>query len=601
MNSLSVADLEVLGRRAKLRRCDIGQSGATIEAIIKMTPGLLRQWEKKLPRKPKKELEDAWEDALLVPRDWLRNPQMHPVVGDTAKLENLVIDISIYECETVSDEIRCIGAWLSRSVWRRRTVRFEDLTGEEARRASIFAERYGVSGDATLQTIGDRYGLTRERIRQIVEKMAERLNGVTFTAPVIFKLKQLVQDSTPIALSIFNDNHHDLLGEKLSLEDADRFSREVLGIGIAVISDRSMGHTGNAIKRTVLSAQNEEENGLTVVVRDSARRMIRSCGAAQIMFVTGMASEMLNKSISITEVRKSIQSIEGMEWIIEDDGWFWFGLDTASNRAVEIARKVLSVTINRIDVEEIQQAICRNRIRRTSYHRDPRNKPPMLELPRHVLCEVLSRLPYLAVVQYDDFIVKEKINTDDVLSETELVLYNTLKQHNGVASRNTLYKEAVGKNFMSAINFQVLLSSSPIIRPFAVGLFMLRGWDITIESIQKAFESRPGSSGCPLLPDRDGWIEFELRMTASKLRELNMDLPAAAMSIPHGDYRFEGMVNGVFGIGASKNGISPRRFNQAFVRSLQDAGVKDTDVIFLKLHSELRRVIVSSNQSRQIA
>lgn len=531
---------------------------------------------------------------MLVPRGWLRNPQMHPVVRDAEELAYAVVDISTFECKTVADEIRCIGVWLSRNVRRRRTYRIEDLSEDEARRARIFAERYGVRGEATLQSVGDQYGLTRERIRQVVEKMTGRLNGITFVTPCFSKLKQLVQDSAPIALTIFNEKHRELLGENLSLEDADRFSREALGVGIANISDRSMGHTGNAIKRIVLPSQSEED-GLVVAVRDAARRMIRSCGAAQIMYVTGMVSEAMNKPVSVMEVRQSIQSVEGMEWIVEDDGWFWFGMDTVNNRAIEIARKVLAIADKRMDVEEIQQAICRSR--RLKYD-EGKNITPMVELPRHVLREVLSHISWLTIVQIDDFVLKEKIQPEGILSQSELALYNFLKQSGGVASRNTLYKEMVDKKLMSGASFQLLLASSPIICPYGGSLFTLRGWDSSIEVIQRAYQLRPNPLGhTPLLPDRDGWVEFQLKMTAARFRDLIMDLPCATMTtIPHGDYCFDGVVNGVFSIGAARKGNAPRRFNRAFVRHLKDAGVKDSDVLHLRVHPESRRVIVSSYQ-----
>lgn len=436
--------------------------------------------------------------------------------------------------------------------------------------------------------------MTRERIRQVVEKMTGRLNGITFTTPYFFKLRQLVQDSAPIALSLFNKKHQELLGEKLSLEDADRFSREILGIGVATISDRSMWQAGNAIKRMVLPIK-DEEDGLVVAVRDAARRMIRSCGAAQIMYVTGMVSEAMNKPVSVTDVRQSIQSIEGMEWIVEDDGWFWFGLDTVNNRAIEVARKVLAIADKRMDVEEIQQAICRSR--RLKYVEEKYNTP-MIELPRHVLREVLSHIPWLTIVQIDDFILKERIHPEEILSQSEFALYNSLKQSGGVASRNTLYKEMVDKKIMSGASFQLLLASSPIIHPFGGSLFILRGWDNSIEAIQRAFQSRPSSSySATLLPDPDGWVEFDLKMTTARFRDLLMDLPSAAMApIPHGQYSFEGVVNGMFDIGASRKGNAPRRFSRTFVRHLQDAGVKDTDVLHLRVHPESRRVIVSNGQ-----
>lgn len=599
MGSLTDTDNEALGRRLKMRLRENGQSSAEIALTIKVNPSTLRLWKTRLPKKPKKIEEDALEDALLVPRGWLRNPKMHPVVSEAGKFAPLVIDILDYECKSVADEIRCIGAWLSRNGRSRRTCRIEELSEDEMRRARMFSDRYGVSGEATLQSIGDQYGLTRERIRQVVEKMTDRLHGITFTTPYFFKLKQLIQDSEPIDLSNFNEKHQELLGEKLSLEDADRFSREILGIGIATISDRSMWQAGNAIKRMVLPIW-DEEDGLTAAVRDAARRMIRSCGAAQIMFVTGMVSEAMSKPISVTEVRQSIQSIEGMEWIAEDDGWFWFGLDTANNRAVEIARKCLAISDQRMDVEEIQQAICRSRQRRVSYNKDRHNRPPMIELPRHVLCEVLSRIPWLTVVQYDDFLLKEKVKPEDVLSQAELALYNLMKIHGGVATRNMMYEELIGnQNLMSVINLQVLLANSAIIRQTHRGLFVLRGSDISIEAMQRAFQSRPPAAmgSVRLLPDQDGWVEFDLKMTAARLRELNMDLPATVFSaIPPGEYSFEGVVIGKFTIGKGSAVNSTRRFSTAFVRHLRDIGIKDTEVLHLQAHMESKRVIVSKHQ-----
>ena len=52
-----------------------------------------------------------------------------------------------------------------------------DGTGTNAERnAAIFAQRYGAMGPdvSTLQACGDRHGMTRERARQICERMLER-------------------------------------------------------------------------------------------------------------------------------------------------------------------------------------------------------------------------------------------------------------------------------------------------------------------------------------------------------------------------------------------------------------------------------------------
>src|SRR3546814_17020102 len=78
--------------------------------------------------------------------------------------------------DSVAAEIRTAGTWLCRASFARRTVLHHELSPTAQRLADIFALRYGVDGEAhtTLKVIGDRFGLTRERIRQIVEKMVDR-------------------------------------------------------------------------------------------------------------------------------------------------------------------------------------------------------------------------------------------------------------------------------------------------------------------------------------------------------------------------------------------------------------------------------------------
>ena len=104
------------------------------------------------------------------------------------------------------DEIVAISSWLAEPNARRRTCNPLLLAESTARNARIFAQRYGSNGeDRTLEAIGMRFGVTRERVRQICAKMLGRSSGVRFSGgrfatPVI---DQLIADIQPLLPATF--------------------------------------------------------------------------------------------------------------------------------------------------------------------------------------------------------------------------------------------------------------------------------------------------------------------------------------------------------------------------------------------------------------
>ncbi|WP_037982913.1 sigma factor-like helix-turn-helix DNA-binding protein [Thauera sp. 27] len=73
--------------------------------------------------------------------------------------------------------------------------------GEYCPQCTDFAQRYGSDGeDRTLEAIGMRFGVTRERVRQICAKMLGRFSGGRFATPVI---DQLIADIQPLLPATF--------------------------------------------------------------------------------------------------------------------------------------------------------------------------------------------------------------------------------------------------------------------------------------------------------------------------------------------------------------------------------------------------------------
>ncbi len=128
---------------------------------------------------------------------------------------------------TLDEEILLIGRLLSR--------RAHASTHVE-RNAHVFRARYGGHGDdeSTLQAIGDVHGVSRERIRQIVDKQLSFLQVINFKTECFDALASACVTLEPLTLTLAEERLRHLLGGNLSLQGASDYGREVLGKSLPV-------------------------------------------------------------------------------------------------------------------------------------------------------------------------------------------------------------------------------------------------------------------------------------------------------------------------------------------------------------------------------
>ncbi len=561
-----------LGERAATRRRELKLSRVAVAGAVGVCELTLRKWEESLPTTNRGQKEDRWEAALHVPRGWLRNG------AATTPMPHLkTLDLTNESLASVTEEIRAVAAWLTRASERSRSPHVNSLTEAEQRRAIMFAERYGVAGSdgVILQVIGKHFGLTRERVRQVVDVMTARANGITFVLPCLSLLRTAATQMTAISVSEFESTYRALLGPMLSLSDADRFARELLGFGIASMTERSLWQAGNALQPMVAGTSGIQTR---VAVRDGSRRMIRSCGAAHVMFVTGLVSEALNCAISVQEVRQALTTIEGMEWLTDEEDWYWFGMETVNNRVLHVARKVLSVAERRLDIEELQQAVCRSR----RFSDEDRKLPPAVEVPRHVLAAILSRVPWLTVVQFNDFVLNDSVQMAEVLNASELAVAEMIRRHDGAVARRLLNKTFVATGIFSGPNLQIVLASSPIIRTLGFGVYGLRGVVVSQSALSAAMATVNAIAATPATFDSKGWCEFELAITEYGIRTGVISVPArVAKAIPGGVYEAAGVLNGSFSLNTTHPSVGRLT---GFVQLLRIAGIGARNRLRVRIH-----------------
>lgn len=582
--TLSSQVRESLGRRMKQRRREIGLSSTQLAARVSVNVATIRNWESELPAKHLGEREDRIEDILCLPRGSLRNPDATP-----PPIERIATRIVLAEagCVTVADEIRAVGVWLAHSSPFRRTIYRDKLAEGYRRLADYFAERYGVVGEdlSILASIGSRYNLTRERIRQVQAKMSERAAWAQFITPAIDRLEKAIAAAVPITVKQFDNDHRDLLGEQLSVESAMRFAREILGRGIGKLADLPSGPVGSDFQNMLIDSN--EDVSSARAIREAARKMIRSCGAAHILFVAGAASEIVGHGIAVNKVRKTVMSLRNFEWLVEDANWFWLGHELP-NRALSVVRKMLAVAGRKIDVDVLHSGVCRSR--RVLYDED-RDTPYPIEVPWTVLREMLTRTPWLVTIQKNDFQLVEDIAPEDVLPSNELQIYTLIKEHDGILASNVLLNRLIKTGQMGSIGLQMALSRSAAFHQHEFGIHAITGYPFRHDALRRAQELVGGARTISATTDESGWVNFDQTLTQYQFVHLSFDLPTGIGRLfPPGEYKLQGALSGfvIFG----KTPSAPTRVTR-LASALKRAGCKPGDEIHFRVHGQEKIMVIS--------
>lgn len=585
MPRLSPTDLARLGGRARMRRKDVGVSRFSLHRELGISLMTMSKWEQQLPSVRRETKEMLWEGLLQVPVGWLRDESLEtpPVRGPS------VCGMDAIETRTVADEIRCVGAWLSRPKAQKRTFNIADLNPDQRRHADVFALRYGVEGEeaSILACIGERYGVTRERIRQICYKMGERAQLLeTLATPLLDQLIGELRPHLPMLVEEVDARFRHLLGERLSIACVGRFAAEVLGRRVVTVSENATGLVARS-KPSVIDPNSHDAETIRAI-RDGAMSMVRSIGAANTYVLAGQVSEERPIPISPRQVISACKICEGFSWLAEKDGWFWFGPDIPlDNHLLSVVRKVLAAAGQRVDVEDIQQACCRSR--RPWVDEARRDRPSPVELPTFVISAALLQAPWLRCVQKNDFEFVHPVAIEDVVSPTELLIYREIVAAGGICRRFGLYDALVKNGKMLAITFQQTLGLSPIFAHLDFAVFAIRGWPWGDQSA--LFDSQPRPDGKRLVsvdPATDE-LSFRYELTHGATRNRLFYIPSAACTrLEPGEYRFlDGECE--FAVTVSRSRKAGLRVNR-LISAILAAGVKVGEPIDVSIHPANREI-----------
>lgn len=322
------------------------------------------------------------------------------------------------------------------------------------RNRRIAAAYFGFDGHGgeTLLSIGRRYGLTRERVRQLCLPMVRHFRARRFPTPILDRIVEHVSARVP---SLAGPIERELQRMKLT-----RHAFRLRGIM------RCARFLGRRLPFAVTSRDDVRfvgpggEARLAGIVSVSARGTVGRRGAATIGEVVASAAARAGTSVSEDLVRRTVQFVPGFSWLDKKRGMFWFGPANRGNRVQTHIRKILAVS-RRIDVSRLREAIGRNRRMRSHLP------------PSWALLAICSKLP--GVRTDGNSIIGSRIaDVAKVLGTTEAVMVSVLREH-GPALQPAAFRRFCVERGMNRGTFAAVLSFSPVIQRFEDGSYGLCG------------------------------------------------------------------------------------------------------------------------------
>ncbi|GAB2623744.1 hypothetical protein GCM10027191_20080 [Novilysobacter erysipheiresistens] len=403
------------------------------------------------------------------------------------------------------------------------------------RNAEIFFARFGGHGDeaSTLQAVGNRFEMTRERVRQIVEKQLEHLSHAPIRTDCFDQLEEACRrlDAQPIEAA--EGVLRPLLGRTLGLIGA-------LDYGIEILGRRLPLHIVSRKDSTPFVVPGDYPDWIDTAVTHS-KRLIRHSGAAQFTLAWALTCRDIGSFLDPDEYRRVVQMLPGFDWIDERETWYWLGHDGSANRILARTIEILAAAAAPLDVEIIYGGLSRfSRNRESDVAAEAGVFPPI-----EIVHGILSRSPCLKCQQGDDF--RLLLSPDELKSKEGVAeaVVEALRARSGLASRSELYDAVVTSGGVNAVSFSVALAISPLIRQVDRGVFAIRGWPISAPRLQEAQRSVGGGERGRTVEveiSDDGCVSWIASITEGALANRQTTLPAmAARHLPPGQYRVEGM------------------------------------------------------------
>ncbi len=353
--------------------------------------------------------------------------------------------------------------------------RFQELPVEEElkdvfapmaneRDRQILASYYNWDGEGgrTLEYLGRKYGLSRERIRQICMRCVNRIRHLPVFAPVLDQTLRFIADRLPAetgtlerALREAGLSHHGL--SIAAIEEAAGFFSRHPGFRVVPVAERALA---------VEPGQAE----LPPRIVRAARAAVGSFGVANVTAVQAkLGRGRSRRRASAQLLHETLGSLKDFQWL--DTRQYWFRLETPPQYGLpNMIEKVVSVA-ERIHVSRLRAVMGR--------YRRSRTLPPTAPLLKYC-----RQMPSIRV-EGNAVCAGPSLDWRTVLGEVERTMVEVLKEHGPVMDRAEFEEQCLRRG-MNRFTFNAILVCSPVVTHYGWSIYGLVAQKTNPKTVRRA-------------------------------------------------------------------------------------------------------------------
>jgi hypothetical protein len=397
-------------------------------------------------------------------------------------------------------------------------------------------------GQHTLTEIGKRFGITRERVRQVCAKLTrKRKNLPAVFAPVMDRTLAMIEKQLPCSAQAIEAQ---LAEQKLT---AVGMPLEAV-VTAARLLERPVRFSLVGVDAARLAVRPEQAEAVATIV-DLAKKEIYFHGLSTVervqQLVSTKSSVHVGSSVHVAAelVAQTLPLLKGFCWLDQRSGWFRL-LPISKHGLPKTIDKILAVA-DGITVSQMRAAIGRNR----RLWKDPPPENVLLEF-----CRQTSRVR----VEGNRIVSDPPRNWKKSLTGVEARLVGILKSHGPVMDRSALEDLCVAAG-MNRFSFHAFISWSPVITQLGHSVYGLLGTRAPKREVESLLAGRRAKRCSHRVLDGHGrtqdgkvWLSYRLSKAASTYAVITV--PAALKGVVRGRFALIGPDGSPIGTLAAKDG-----------------------------------------------
>jgi len=425
----------------------------------------------------------------------------------------------------------------------------------------------------TLTEIGKRFGITRERIRQVCAKLTRKPKKLpTILAPVMDRALALIDSGLPCRA--------DELESEMAKQGLTAVGIQLEGVANgAKLLGRPVSFKIVKLDKRRLAVRSEEVNA-ALAIADLAKKQVYFHGLATVKQIQERVSRKFPGRAGPQLVRETLRLIDGFSWLHEEQGWFRIGPIT-KHGLPKVVDKILAVA-GEVTVSQMRMAMSRNR-------RLWKNPPP-----QKVMLEFCRQTPGVRV-EGNRIIADPPREWRKAVTGVEAKLVRVLKKYGPVMERGAMEDRCVASG-MNRFSFHAFVSWSPVIEQFGHSVYGLLGSKPSKKVVEALIAKRREKRTARRVLDSHGWTDdgkVWLRYTLSKAASTYavITIPAALKRVVQGRFKLVADDGQDIGTLATKEG---RAWGLGAFMRKRSAQIGDHVVVTLDLQK--RTALVTLNK-----